>query len=89
MGEKSMEAEQGELQTVANTREVYPGLYVSGMAANAVYGGYRMGPVFGGMLLSGKRPRKRFWHNYEFDLRQRKTSFVIAVRSLPGIDRAA
>ncbi len=55
VGEKSMEAEQGELQTVANTREVYPGLYVSGMAANAVYGGYRMGPVFGGMLLSGQK----------------------------------
>jgi thiamine thiazole synthase len=55
VGEKSMEAEQGELQTVENTREVYPGLYVSGMAANAVYGGYRMGPVFGGMLLSGRK----------------------------------
>jgi thiamine thiazole synthase len=55
VGEKSMEAEQGELETVANTREVYPGLYVSGMAANAVYGGYRMGPVFGGMLLSGQK----------------------------------
>jgi thiamine thiazole synthase len=50
-----MEAAQGELQTVENTREVYPGLYVSGMAANAVYGGYRMGPVFGGMLLSGRK----------------------------------
>jgi len=48
-----MEAGKGELQTVENTREVYPGLFVSGMAANAVYGGYRMGPVFGGMLLSG------------------------------------
>jgi len=55
VGEKSMEAERGELQTVENTREVYPGLYVSGMAANAVYGGYRMGPVFGGMLLSGRK----------------------------------
>ena len=55
VGEKSMEAEQGERQTVENTREVYPGLYVSGMAANAVCGGYRMGPVFGGMLLSGQK----------------------------------
>ncbi len=55
VGEKSMEAEQGEQQTVSNTREVYPGLFVSGMAANAVCGGYRMGPVFGGMLLSGKK----------------------------------
>jgi thiamine thiazole synthase len=40
---------------VENTREVYPGLFVSGMAANAVCGGYRMGPVFGGMLLSGRK----------------------------------
>ena len=55
IGEKSMEAESGEIDTVANSREVYPGLYVSGMAANAVSGGYRMGPVFGGMLLSGKK----------------------------------
>lgn len=55
VGEKSMQAELGERQTVENTREVYPGLYVSGMAANAVCGGYRMGPVFGGMLLSGRK----------------------------------
>jgi thiamine thiazole synthase len=55
VGEKSMEANKGEQQTVENTSEVYPGLFVSGMAANAVHGGYRMGPVFGGMLLSGKK----------------------------------
>ncbi len=55
VGEKSMEAHMGELQTVENTREAYPGLFVSGMAANAVFGGYRMGPVFGGMLLSGQK----------------------------------
>jgi thiamine thiazole synthase len=55
VGEKSMAAEQGEQQTVENIIEVYPGLYVSGMAANAVCGGYRMGPVFGGMLLSGHK----------------------------------
>ncbi len=55
VGEKSMEAETGEADTVANSKEIYPGLYASGMAANAVFGGYRMGPVFGGMLLSGKK----------------------------------
>ncbi len=53
-GEKSMNAEIGEAMVVANTKEVYPGVYVSGMAANAVYGSPRMGPIFGGMLLSGK-----------------------------------
>lgn len=54
-GEKPMWADHGEKQVVANTREAYPGLYVSGMAANATFGGQRMGPVFGGMLLSGKK----------------------------------
>lgn len=55
VGEKSMDAGLGELNTVQNTREAFPGLFVSGMAANGVFGGYRMGPVFGGMLLSGKK----------------------------------
>ncbi len=55
VGERSMDAELGEMHTVENTREVFPGLYVSGMAANAVFGGHRMGPIFGGMFLSGKK----------------------------------
>jgi len=55
MGERSMWAEVAESKVVDNTREVYPGLIVSGMAANAVMGTHRMGPIFGGMLLSGKR----------------------------------
>ncbi len=54
-GEKSMWAEVAENLTLKNTREAYPGLYVCGMAANAVFGGPRMGPIFGGMLLSGKK----------------------------------
>jgi thiazole biosynthesis enzyme len=40
---------------VDNTKEALPGLYVCGMASNAVFGGPRMGPIFGGMLLSGKK----------------------------------
>jgi len=55
MGEKSMWAEVGEKTIVENTKEIYPGLYVAGMASNAVFGGPRMGPIFGGMLLSGKK----------------------------------
>ena len=55
MGEKPMWAEVGEAAIIGNTREVYPGLIVAGMAANAVFGAHRMGPIFGGMLLSGKR----------------------------------
>lgn len=54
-GEKSMWAEVGERSILENTREVYPGVYVAGMAANAAFGAPRMGPVFGGMLLSGER----------------------------------
>jgi sulfide-dependent adenosine diphosphate thiazole synthase len=54
-GEKSLWAEEAERLTLENTREVFPGVYVAGMAANAVFGGPRMGPIFGGMLLSGKK----------------------------------
>jgi len=55
MGEKSMWAEVAERKVMENTKEVYPGLIVAGMAANAVCGTPRMGAIFGGMLLSGKR----------------------------------
>jgi thiazole biosynthesis enzyme len=55
MGEKSMWAEIGENSMYANTREIFPNVYVAGMAANAVFGSPRMGPIFGGMLISGER----------------------------------
>ena len=54
IGEKSMWVEIGEKKVPENTKEVYPGLIVAGMAATAVFGSPRMGPIFGGMLLSGK-----------------------------------
>jgi thiamine thiazole synthase len=56
--ERSMCAEIGERTVVENTKEVYPGLFVAGMGANAVYGAPRMGPIFGGMLLSGEKAAK-------------------------------
>lgn len=55
MGEKPMWMENGESSTVVNTKRLYPGLYASGMAANNAMGGFRMGPIFGGMFLSGKK----------------------------------
>ncbi len=55
MGEKSMWAEVAEDTIVKNSKEACPGLYACGMCANAVFGGPRMGPIFGGMLLSGKK----------------------------------
>ncbi|MFH1562884.1 MAG: sulfide-dependent adenosine diphosphate thiazole synthase [Nitrospirota bacterium] len=55
LGEKPMWAEVGEHAIVENTKEIYPGVYVAGMACNAVFGAPRMGPIFGGMLLSGKK----------------------------------
>jgi sulfide-dependent adenosine diphosphate thiazole synthase len=50
-----MNAEKGEEDTINNTAMVAPGLFVCGMAANNVSGGSRMGPLFGGMLISGKK----------------------------------
>jgi len=58
MGEQSMWAEVAEDTIVRNSKEAARGLYVCGMSANAVFGGPRMGPIFGGMLLSGKKVAK-------------------------------
>jgi len=58
MGEQSMWAQVGEDIIVKNSKEVCPGFYVCGMCANAVFGGPRMGPIFGGMLLSGEKVAK-------------------------------
>jgi thiamine thiazole synthase len=55
IGEKSMNADIGERTVVENTKEIFKNVYVVGMAANAAFGANRMGPIFGGMLLSGKK----------------------------------
>ncbi len=54
-GEGFMWAERAESNILEHTREVFPGLIVTGMAANAVAGESRMGPIFGGMFLSGEK----------------------------------
>lgn len=54
-GEKSMWAPEAERLTVEKTGEVCSGLYLAGMAVAAVHQTPRMGPIFGGMMLSGKK----------------------------------
>lgn len=54
-GEKAMWVSVAERLTVEHTGRVAPGLYASGMAVTAVNNTPRMGPIFGGMLLSGAK----------------------------------
>jgi thiamine thiazole synthase len=55
LGEGPMDASSGEAFVVDKAGEVFPGLWIAGMSVCATLGGPRMGPIFGGMLLSGKR----------------------------------
>ncbi len=50
-----MDVETSEASVVEKTGEVFPGLYVTGMSVCDVFALPRMGPIFGGMLKSGKK----------------------------------
>jgi thiamine thiazole synthase len=55
IGEGFMDVEPAEEGVVDRAGEVYPGLYVAGMSVCTTYRLPRMGPIFGGMLKSGRR----------------------------------
>jgi len=50
-----MNVEKSEAGVVEKTGEVFPGLYVAGMSVCDTFNLPRMGPIFGGMLKSGKK----------------------------------
>jgi thiamine thiazole synthase len=50
-----MDVEASEAGVVEKTGEIFKGLYVAGMSVCSAYNLPRMGPIFGGMLKSGKK----------------------------------
>ncbi|MBE8540124.1 sulfide-dependent adenosine diphosphate thiazole synthase [Geoglobus acetivorans] len=65
-GEKSAYSEMSEKLVVEKTGKVAEGLYAAGMAVAAVHGLPRMGPIFGGMLMSGRKVAEQIM----FDLKK-------------------
>ncbi|MGQ9652417.1 MAG: hypothetical protein ACUVXJ_20185 [Phycisphaerae bacterium] len=53
--EGPMNAQAGEAFVLEHVQEVFPGLWVAGMSVCATQGGPRMGPIFGGMLMSAAK----------------------------------
>lgn len=54
-GNGAMWIEESEEEVVKRTGEYLPNLWLCGLSVAAVHGTPRMGPAFGGMLLSGER----------------------------------
>ncbi len=61
-GEGVMDAPSGERFVVDHVAELFPGLWITGMSVCASLGGPRMGPIFGGMLMSGAKVAEQVDH---------------------------
>ena len=70
--EGSMWASEAEKATIRNTREVYPGLVVCGMASNSIGGLPRMGPLYGAMFLSGVKAAKLTLEKFNKEIKLEK-----------------
>jgi thiamine thiazole synthase len=60
-----MNVRLSEESVVEKTSEVFPGLYVAGMSVCDTYNLPRMGPIFGGMLKSGKKVAKSIYEKIQ------------------------
>jgi len=54
-GMSSLDVWRGEEEVIEYTGKIVEGLYVAGMSVSEVYNKHRMGPILGGMLISGKK----------------------------------
>jgi thiazole biosynthesis enzyme len=71
-GFEGMWVEKSEDAVVEKTSEVYPGVYVTGMAVATTFGSTRMGPTFGGMLLSGEKVAELITEQLKIDVKVEK-----------------
>jgi thiamine thiazole synthase len=77
-GFEGMWVEKSEDAIIEHTKEVYPGLYVTGMSVATTFGQPRMGPTFGGMLLSGEKVAELIIKNLKGN-KNTKTSETAAI----------